>query len=59
MNQNYLKNESEAKRENVTLDERKFASEKNIREDLGGTKKERVNAEISKSKVDFALLMIK
>mmetsp|Transcript_7456 Transcript_7456/g.9493 ORF Transcript_7456/g.9493 Transcript_7456/m.9493 type:complete len:99 (-) Transcript_7456:57-353(-) len=54
-----MKSESEAKKAKVELNEKKFLSEKKIREDLVILKKEKITAEISKSKIDLTLVKIK
>ena len=59
LNQDYLINEQETKKAKIELAERKFDSEKKMREDLMELKRDKINAEVSKSKVSIHLLKIK
>ena len=59
LNQDYMKSESEAKRAKVALNEKKFLSEQKFRQEMVLLKKERINADISKTRMDLTLLKIK
>ena len=59
LNQDYMKSESENKRARVALNEKKFLSEQKFRGELVLLKKEKITAEISKSRIDLTLMKMK
>ena len=59
LNQDYFANEQQTKKAKIELAEKKFDSEQKMREDLMVLKRDKINAEVSKSKVSMTLLKIK